>query len=623
MQVGVCLRQDTETTLPELTEQHRIRQKEEELSGLEPVHMAESETECAAGGLNTLEPECVTAHSRELHFCTPLSSSMMQGGVCLRQDTETTLPELTEQHRIRQKEEELSGLESFHMAESEPECVTVHSGVSDVHHTHSSLIKTETDLGFPHTGDLKTESLDSTELGYVAHLHHDQIKTEADDGGYFKSEHISDLQDIDCVNIKSNQMKCEYSESLVSDLIIEAGVDDGDQTEPRQSPGEPNRNCEKEESINHHCDINNENNQTTFIHKSTSSCSKHIHSQRMNVIIEPPLIKSSKNPSPLNVFQYKVIHRNKCEKSYKCIQCKKCFHTRYDLNTHLRIHTVQKPYRCFECKKCFSQIGHLNCHQRIHTGEKPYKCTQCEKCFRTNSCLKKHMRIHSGEKPYQCILCGKCYSQAGQLSSHERIHTGEKPYTCHQCGKGFSEKSNLNNHKRIHTGEKPYKCTQCGKCFSASSALNQHLRIHTGEKPYKCTQCGKCFSQISNLNCHQKIHTGEKPYKCIQCGKCFNTKSYLDTHLRIHRGEKPYKCTQCAKCFSHITRLNYHLRIHTGEKPYKCTQCEKCFNNKSGLNQHLRIHTGEKPYKCTQCGKCFSQISHLNWHQKIHTGEKS
>ncbi|KAG5853690.1 hypothetical protein ANANG_G00028680, partial [Anguilla anguilla] len=142
MQAGVCLRQDTETTLPELTEQHRIRQKEEELSGLEPVHMAESDTECAAPGLDTLEPECVTAHSGELYFCTLLSSSLMQAGVCLRQDTETTLPELTEQHRIRQKEEELSGLEPVHMAESEtvcaapglntlePECVTAHSGVS-------------------------------------------------------------------------------------------------------------------------------------------------------------------------------------------------------------------------------------------------------------------------------------------------------------------------------------------------------------------------------------------------------------------------------------------------------------------------------------------------------------
>ncbi|KAJ8377431.1 hypothetical protein AAFF_G00260360, partial [Aldrovandia affinis] len=125
----------------------------------------------------------------ELHFCTDLSHSAMQAGVCLRQDTETTLPELTEQHRIRQKEEELSGLESVHMAESEtecaapglhtlePECVTAHSGVSDLHHTHTSLIKTESDLGSTHTGDLiKTESFDSTDLGYVPHLHPDQIK---------------------------------------------------------------------------------------------------------------------------------------------------------------------------------------------------------------------------------------------------------------------------------------------------------------------------------------------------------------------------------------------------------------------------------------------------------------
>ncbi|KAJ8278481.1 hypothetical protein GJAV_G00088080 [Gymnothorax javanicus] len=58
------LRQDTETTLPELPEQHRIREKEEELHGLESVHMAESEIKCTAPGLNTLEPECVTANCR-------------------------------------------------------------------------------------------------------------------------------------------------------------------------------------------------------------------------------------------------------------------------------------------------------------------------------------------------------------------------------------------------------------------------------------------------------------------------------------------------------------------------------------------------------------------------------
>ncbi|KAJ8361802.1 hypothetical protein AAFF_G00420370, partial [Aldrovandia affinis] len=102
----------------------------------------------------------------------------------------------------------------------EPEYVTAHSGVSDLHHTHTSLIKTETGLGFTHTGDLiKTESFDSTELGYVPHLHPDQIKTETDDGGYLKAEQDSDLQDIKCVTIISDQVKCESSQSLVSDLM--------------------------------------------------------------------------------------------------------------------------------------------------------------------------------------------------------------------------------------------------------------------------------------------------------------------------------------------------------------------------------------------------------------------
>ncbi|KAJ8278402.1 hypothetical protein GJAV_G00087240, partial [Gymnothorax javanicus] len=114
---------------------------------------------------------------------------MMQAGVHLRQETETTLPELPEQHRIREKEEELHGLESVHMAESEtkcttpglntlePECVTANSRVSDVHHTHTIPIKTESALGSTHSGDLiKMESLDRTEQGYVTHLHPDQIK---------------------------------------------------------------------------------------------------------------------------------------------------------------------------------------------------------------------------------------------------------------------------------------------------------------------------------------------------------------------------------------------------------------------------------------------------------------
>ncbi|KAG9328515.1 hypothetical protein JZ751_013478, partial [Albula glossodonta] len=138
---------NTETTLAEPTEQHRITPKEEELSGLESVHMAEAQTECAAPGLNTQEPECVTAHS----------------------------------------------------------------GVSDVHHTDASLIKTDTDLGSTHNGHLKSESLDHAELGYVTRLHPEQIKTEPDEGGYLNAE-----RDIKCVSVQPEHIKSESSEGCVS-----------------------------------------------------------------------------------------------------------------------------------------------------------------------------------------------------------------------------------------------------------------------------------------------------------------------------------------------------------------------------------------------------------------------
>ncbi|KAJ8362656.1 hypothetical protein SKAU_G00114870, partial [Synaphobranchus kaupii] len=206
----------------------------------------------------------------------------------------------------------------------EPECVTAHSGVSDVPYTHSSLIKIETDLGSTHTGDLiKTESLDFTELGYVTHLHPDQIKAEADDEGYLKAEHISDLQDIKCVDFQSDQMKCESSESLVSDLMNTemngAAVDHNDQTEPQKYTVEPNPDCKHEEShyltiqcggVTQHCDINNENNQTRIVQNNKLSENKHINCQRTNVILEPMVSDSSENPSLLNLFQKKTIHRN-------------------------------------------------------------------------------------------------------------------------------------------------------------------------------------------------------------------------------------------------------------------------------------------------------------------------
>ncbi|KAG5851453.1 hypothetical protein ANANG_G00093610 [Anguilla anguilla] len=389
---------------------------------------------------------------------------MMQAGICLRRDTETTLPELTEQHRIRQKEEELSGLESVHMAESEtgcaapglktlePECVTGHSGVSDVHHADAPLIKTETDLGPTYAGDLTTESPDFANLVCVTHQNPDRIKTETDDGGHVKSEHMGLVH-----GFESEKLKCEPSEVLVSDLMSTvpngAGVDHEGPAEPRQCVGAPSPN------------------------------GKNLGSERYRSTLRLRRLKPSK---PIQ---------------------------------DVGIRTGESPYTRARRGNRFLQKTYLNEHQEMRAGEKPFKCDQCEKRFLQKSRLCAHLRMHAGKKPHACTRCEKCFVRKYDLDAHQRIHTGEKPYTCTQCGKRFIRKSVLWYHQKIHTGEKPYACTQCGKCFIKRAQLRSHQSIHTGEKPFQCSQCGKSFLMKYQLSAHQKIHTGKSPTHALSVGR--------------------------------------------------------------------------------------------------------
>ncbi|KAJ8278373.1 hypothetical protein GJAV_G00086920 [Gymnothorax javanicus] len=97
------------------------------------------------------------------------------------------------------------------------DCATAHNGVTDGHHTDSSLIKKETHLGYAHSVFIKTESVNFVDLAHVTHLHPDQIKTETADGGCIETEQIRALQDMKCIDIEFDDVKLESSE--VSDLM--------------------------------------------------------------------------------------------------------------------------------------------------------------------------------------------------------------------------------------------------------------------------------------------------------------------------------------------------------------------------------------------------------------------
>ncbi|XP_067321336.1 zinc finger protein 25-like [Anolis sagrei] len=337
------------------------------------------------------------------------------------------------------------------------------------------------------------------------------------------------------------------------------------------------------------------------------------------------------------------------DKSYKCLECGKCFPKKGVLNAHQNIHTGEKPYKCLECRKCFFQKGTLIRHERTHTqetpykclvcgkgffdkrshighemkhrGEKAYKCLECGKSFCWKNTLKLHQYTHTGEMPYKCLECGKCFPQKGVLNAHQKIHVGEKPYKCLECGKCFFQKAHLKTHEGTHADEKPYKCLECGKGFSDKRCLNGHEMKHRGEKPYKCLECGKSFRWENTLKLHQYTHIGEKPYKCLECGKSFAQKGILNTHQKNHMVEKPYKCMECGKCFLQKRDLNRHERTHTQEKPFKCLECGKSFSEKRSLMAHEINHRGEKPYKCLECGKSYSLKSVLSAHQNSHKSD--
>ena len=87
--------------------------------------------------------------------------------------------------------------------------------------------------------------------------------------------------------------------------------------------------------------------------------------------------------------------------------------------------------------------------------EKKHRCQYCEKKFFGKWNLETHIRLHSGERPFKCETCGKDFNQSDNLTNHQRIHNGEQPFKCNSCGKAFRQSSNLSKHIKTHNGEKP------------------------------------------------------------------------------------------------------------------------------------------------------------------------
>lgn len=110
-------------------------------------------------------------------------------------------------------------------------------------------------------------------------------------------------------------------------------------------------------------------------------------------------------------------------------------------------------------------------------SNKYFECEICHKNFTRKYNLQSHMKIHTNEKPYSCKYCRRAFARKHDCVRHERLHSQERPYTCVSCGESFTRSDGLSRHLRIdpncarhqHETHKKSESTRSGRIPRRSS----------------------------------------------------------------------------------------------------------------------------------------------------------
>jgi len=216
-------------------------------------------------------------------------------------------------------------------------------------------------------------------------------------------------------------------------------------------------------------------------------------------------------------------HMKTCKPpTISCNVCSKVVNSNKELEKHMvtahntgtAVHEVteRRKYPCDKCDKVFWKKYNLQSHLLMHSDLKPFVCEVegCTKRFKRDVTLRQHVSTRHQNKTVilYCALCTAQFKSASGLKLHmESIHElgpGKvKKFPCTVCEKRFKCPADLMAHSVTHTKIKNFACNICHLKFARSNSLKDHMNVHN--QIYKCDACHKCFGRDRYLQSHIKI----------------------------------------------------------------------------------------------------------------------